>query len=190
MLRMKQRRFTDQQLFSIRNHIPIIKVIESLLAVPSKTVQDVFRFRCPLCDGYNTAVKTSTNLARCFPCGKNFNPIDMVMQVRNMGFVESVELLLNYQTGISPVDKRLWCEDNELPVTNQLPAERKPCNYPIPIKDIIAHLIDSNNNNSRKSKPGYEKPSTQTLPSTGDIAKLERIVDSLSQQIKYLKNMQ
>jgi DNA primase len=35
----------------------------------------------------------STNLARCFSCQKNFNAIDLVMVVKNMGFVDSVSFL-------------------------------------------------------------------------------------------------
>ena len=34
-----------------------------------------------------------TNLARCFRCEKNFNPIDMVMVVKRFNFVEAVEFL-------------------------------------------------------------------------------------------------
>jgi len=44
----------------------------------------------PICHEFQTAVNSKTNLARCFRCERNFNPIDMVMIIRGLGFVESV----------------------------------------------------------------------------------------------------
>jgi len=38
------RRFTDEELFKIRNLIPIRPVIEELLAIPGKDIEGVFRF--------------------------------------------------------------------------------------------------------------------------------------------------
>jgi hypothetical protein len=52
------------------------------------------RFRCPLCHNFHTATNPKTNLARCFDCRKNFNPIDIVMAVGNCSFVDAVEFLL------------------------------------------------------------------------------------------------
>ena len=87
---MKRRRFTDQQLFGIRNHIPIRQVIEKILRLPSKMDQNIFRFSCPICAEFNTAINLKTNLARCFRCEKNFNPIDIIMIVKKIDFVETV----------------------------------------------------------------------------------------------------
>jgi hypothetical protein len=53
----------------------------------------MLRFRCPLCCNFHTATNHKTNLARCFDCKKNFNPIDMVITVGNCGFVEAVKFL-------------------------------------------------------------------------------------------------
>ncbi|GAB6194156.1 CHC2 zinc finger domain-containing protein [Desulfocastanea catecholica] len=88
------RRFSDKQLHKGRNHIPIRQVIETLLAIPSKTVEGIFRFTCPLCAGHHTAVKPETNLSRCFHCNRNFNAIDLCMIVKRMNFVESVTFLI------------------------------------------------------------------------------------------------
>lgn len=181
---MGKRQFTDQQLFHIRNHIHIQTVIENLLDIPSIKKENVFRFRCPLCAGYNTAVKTSTNLARCFPCGKNFNTIDIVMLVRDLDFVETVELLVNYKNALSSGEQQQLCEDNKPPATNQLPAEIKPCNQPSPIKDIIAQCF----NNIKPLKSDHNITSIQIFPSTEDIVRLEHLVESLSQLIEYIKN--
>ena len=186
MAKMGKRQFTDQQLFHIRNHIHIRTVIENLLGIPSMKKENVFRFRCPLCAGYNTAVKTSTNLARCFPCGKNFNTIDIVMLVRNLDFVETVELLVNYKNDLSSGEKQHSCVYGRLPAMNLPPAERKPCNQPSHIKDIIAQLF----NNVIPLNSDHKITSMQVFPSTEDIAKLERLVESLSQQIEYLKATQ
>lgn len=86
-------RFSAQELFTLRNHIPIDVLIEKVLLVPSKFSEGFFRFLCPLCSGFNTATNPDTNLARCFRCRKNFNTIDMVMIVRKSNFVESVRFL-------------------------------------------------------------------------------------------------
>ena len=77
----------------LRNEIPIAIVIADLLKMESKLSEGYFRFLCPICSGYDTATNQKTNLARCFRCGKNFNPIDMVMQVKRASFVDAVEYL-------------------------------------------------------------------------------------------------
>lgn len=182
---MGKRQFTDQQLFHIRNHIHIRTVIENLLDIPSIKGENVFRFRCPLCAGYNTAVKASTNLARCFTCGKNFNTIDIVMLVRNLDFVETVELLVSYKNVLSSGEKQNSGKDNKpMAIDQQLPAERKPCNQPVPIKEIIAQLL----NNMHPLKSDHKITPMQSFPSPEDVVRLERLVESLSQQIEYLKN--
>jgi hypothetical protein len=61
--------------------------------MPSKFSEGYLRFLCPVCNGFKTAVNPSTNLARCFSCEKNFNPIDLVMAVKGTGFIESVKYL-------------------------------------------------------------------------------------------------
>ena len=76
----------------LRNKIPITKLIQEL-NVPSKTQEGVFRFLCPLCNEFNTATNAKTNLARCFRCELNFNPIDMVMQVKGLRFLDAVRFL-------------------------------------------------------------------------------------------------
>lgn len=89
---MKQR-FTSDELFKLRNFIPVDVLIREKLDIPSKYCEGFFRFLCPVCNGFKTAVNPSTNLARCFSCQKNFNPIDLVMTVKGTGFIESVKYL-------------------------------------------------------------------------------------------------
>ena len=88
-----KRRFSSEELFELRNSIPINAVIKDLLLMESKIIDGYFRFLCPVCNEFQTATKMSTNLARCFSCRKNFNAIDLVMVVKNIGFVDSVSFL-------------------------------------------------------------------------------------------------
>ena len=77
----------------LRNDIPIDEVIVDLLNLEVKKNRKTIRFRCPLCYNFHTATNHKTNLARCFDCEKNFNPIDMVITVGNCGFVDAVKFL-------------------------------------------------------------------------------------------------
>ena len=77
----------------LRNDIPIDQVIVDLLNLEVQKDRKTIRFRCPLCYNFHTATNHKTNLARCFDCEKNFNPIDMVITVGNCGFVDAVKIL-------------------------------------------------------------------------------------------------
>ncbi|MGB5984076.1 MAG: CHC2 zinc finger domain-containing protein [Desulfobacterales bacterium] len=85
--------YSAQFLRYLRNDIPIDKVIVDLLNLEVRNNGEMLRFRCPLCHNFHTATNHKTNLARCFDCKKNFNPIDMVITVGNCGFVEAVKYL-------------------------------------------------------------------------------------------------
>ena len=78
---------------TLRNQIPIDEVIDDLLGMDQKRDRHMLRFRCPLCGNFHTATNHKTNLARCFDCQENFNPIDMVMTVGKCSFIEAVEKL-------------------------------------------------------------------------------------------------
>ena len=93
------RRFSAEQLHAVRNVIPIRLVIESILEIPSKEVEGIFRFVCPCCHESQTAVNPTTNLSRCFLCKKNFNTIEVYMADRHAGFVDAVNALLPYLHG-------------------------------------------------------------------------------------------
>lgn len=176
------RRFNRSQLYAVRNHIPIRYVIESLLSIPSETEKGLFRFRCPLCAGYHTAIKTDTNLSRCFQCTKNFNAIDLCMMVRHTSFVESVNLLAEHIKG--PSIQQSWPSvggrvDPSEPV-------REGIKEPVPLKDILPKLIDKVFEGCLKDQP--HKTAPRPLPSIEDIEELEHIVHALSQIIDRLKS--
>ena len=90
-----KKRFSSAELFELRNTIPINVVIKDLLLMESKIIDGYLRFLCPVCNEFQTATKVSTNLARCFSCQKNFNAIDLVMIVKDIGFIDSVSFLKN-----------------------------------------------------------------------------------------------
>jgi len=91
-------RFSPEMLRRLRNDIPIARLIGDVLGIPSKIREGYFRFLCPLCSDFNTATNPKTNLARCFRCQRNFNPIDIVMVEKHMNFVEAVGYLLGIVT--------------------------------------------------------------------------------------------
>ena len=78
---------------TLRNQIPIGDLIVHGLKMKVYCRGKRLRFRCPCCASLHTAINTETNLARCFQCRKNFNPIEMVMAAVKCTFVEAVEHL-------------------------------------------------------------------------------------------------
>ena len=86
-------RYPNNFLRMIRNQIPIEKVIVELLNMEVRHTSKWLRFRCPRCYNFHTATNRNTNLARCFVCKVNFNPIDMVLAVGKCSFVEAVDYL-------------------------------------------------------------------------------------------------
>jgi DNA primase len=85
--------YPDRLLRALRNKIPIDRLITEILGLQLRRKDPLLRFRCPACHSFHTATHPKTNLARCFDCQKNFNPIDLVMAATQCGFVEAVELL-------------------------------------------------------------------------------------------------
>jgi hypothetical protein len=83
---------TRQRLWRIRNCVPIDQVLVEMQLLVKRS-EGYLRFLCPLCRDFNTATNPRTNLARCFRCKKNFNPIDLVMLVEKRSFLEAVQHL-------------------------------------------------------------------------------------------------
>lgn len=98
-------RYAKLTLRRLRNDIPIAILIADILELPWKTAEGCFRFLCPLCGGFNTATNPKTNLARCFTCNQNFNPIDITMLVKRQNFRQAVQFL----QGIRKVDPKNIC---------------------------------------------------------------------------------
>ncbi|MBW1750561.1 MAG: hypothetical protein JRJ37_07685 [Deltaproteobacteria bacterium] len=87
--------YTDGFLRRLRNEIDIDQVIAQL-GLERQTGKKILRFRCPVCHGFHTATNARSNLARCFSCEINYNPIDLVMAVTAQSFVETVEFLKSH----------------------------------------------------------------------------------------------
>jgi hypothetical protein len=99
--------YGKETLRELRNNIPIAILIADILELPHKTADGYFRFLCPLCGGFDTATNPKTNLARCFTCQKNFNPIDLTMTVKRQNFRNAVKFLMDIRT----VDAKQVCAD-------------------------------------------------------------------------------
>ncbi len=84
--------YTDDFLRMLRNKINIDQVI-NILGLETRYSKTIHRFRCPLCHCFHTATNPKTNLARCFDCETNFNPIDLVMAITRRNFVDTIEFL-------------------------------------------------------------------------------------------------
>ena len=157
--------FTKQELYSLRNHIPVDKVIEKL-KIPFKISEGYFKFCCPICKEFNTAVNPKTNLARCFLCKKNYNTIDMVMKVRRLSFVDSVKFLQKFNI---PIEH----SSTPMPVDN---SNKKVQNHPVAIGNILENM----------NLPILTKPSQNNLNVSmliKRIIKLEDTVQTLSKKI-------
>lgn len=87
-------RYSKTLLRKLRNDIPVQLLIANILKQPNKISEGYFRFLCPVCSEFTTAVNPKTNLGRCFSCRQNFNPIDMVMYVKSYSFTQAVDYLL------------------------------------------------------------------------------------------------
>lgn len=87
-------RYSKMLLRKLRNDIPIDLLISDILNQPNKISEGYFRFLCPICGEFTTATNPITNLARCFSCEKNFNPIDMVMSVKKYSFTQAANYLM------------------------------------------------------------------------------------------------
>jgi len=81
-----------QRMRQLRNDVPVDRVLDSL-GIPIKIRDGYLRFLCPLCREFNTATNPKTNLARCFRCRQNYNPIDLVLVVERVSFLEAVDVV-------------------------------------------------------------------------------------------------
>mgnify|MGYP006288800737 CR=1 FL=1 len=86
--------YSKTLLRKLRNDVPIKILISDVLNINNKISEGYFRFLCPVCSEFNTAINPKTNLARCFSCQRNFNPIDMAIITKSYSFSQAVEWLI------------------------------------------------------------------------------------------------
>jgi hypothetical protein len=184
---MTKQRFSNQQLYILRNNIPVDVLIEKVLNLPSKITQGYFRFLCPVCNEFNTAVSTQTNLARCFRCNKHYNTIDLVMLIRQTDFVESVKFLKNNCSGIfvnqnhssQQTVAQQGLEDNSM--NGSSIQTQKSDNMPKHIGQVLGHVL---------AKHDYPQKQLVNTNRKQTIAVQQNIVNDrilkLEQKVEYL----
>lgn len=159
---MDKKRFTRQQLYCLRNELPIDILMEKQLKMSCRIADGRFRFLCPLCGEFNTAVNRQTNLARCFGCGKNFNTIDLVMLIRKVDFVTGIGYL------------KAFLEDHQIRPAPQKTNTQRTANQPMHIGNILGSIVPSHRAERHAARQSIHER----------IEALERKVELLTRQIK------
>ena len=190
---MTKQCFSFSQLYTLRNDINVQVLIQQTLHIPSRMIKGCFRFLCPLCNGFDTAVNPKTNLARCFRCEKNFNTIDLVMVVRQMNFVDSVRFLQTIAQKSSidnnPDNPRtilhgnLGVDERMKSDTSPKKARRNICHIGKTIDSFLAQQHgDTPEKNTAEFKPDKSQAIDQhTLQDR--LGELERQLEHLRRQI-------
>src|SRR3954468_19504975 len=85
---------TKDLLRRLRNDLPMPATIAALgrEGPPGKMSEGYYRFVCPHCGEMRATVNPRNNLAHCFPCQKNLNNIDLLLEL-DYDFVAAVALL-------------------------------------------------------------------------------------------------
>lgn len=163
---MRTRRFSNKELYALRNQIPVAVLIEKALGIPSRTTEGVFRFLCPLCKEFTTAVNPKTNLARCFSCQKNFNTIDLVMLVKKTNFVNTIHFLEDYRTS--------------MPTHQEPHLVKDDGQHPQHLKDILKSILPSES----EKQPLESNQSIQRR-----ILRIEQKLEYLTHQIEAINKV-
>ena len=167
-------RYTRQELFVLRNHIPIDRVIEAL-DVHNAIHDGQYRFNCPVCHRMNTSISRKTNLARCFDCEKSYNTIDLVKEIMGLRFLESVAYL-------EKIKEQMSAETHQKYPPEKMTRQKDM----VHIGDVFKSLVS----------PSPEKaPSTRALrqesQAISDLRKrvcaLEICIKSLSEKIAFIE---
>lgn len=157
------RRFSSQELSYLRNQVPIAGVIDALPDLANGTGKS--SFACPVCRGMNTSINAAHNLARCFDCRQNFNPIELVMHHLQFSFVDSVKWLKQRATGALSSNKR---HNNS-----------QPTSIGETLTDILPKLSD------KKSDTASQKSITQRISKLENSLKdLHLLVEELRSSLK------
>ncbi|ETR70160.1 MAG: DnaG5 [Candidatus Magnetoglobus multicellularis str. Araruama] len=163
------KRFSADQLRTLRNEIPIHILIEKELKIPCKYSEGVFRFLCPLCGEFMASVKKETNLARCFVCNQNINTIELVMYDKKWKFVDSVKYLQNYYDASLKQSSR--CSRRKV---EAMEDNKNSGSCPQAIGDILKHCLSQDS--------VYENTSNFQK-----FEVLENKLDQLSKQVEQIR---
>lgn len=186
---MEKKRFSSDELYVLRNDIPVAVLIESGLEIPSHRRDGRFCFLCPVCKEFNTAVNIKTNQAKCFTCEKMFNTIDLVMQARQWGFVDSVRFLRKYyanmpqRSGQKDLRPEISSKQPDQPRKKQ--ASRAPEHIGNILADVMSAVSSVANYPSALNTDNQESINPiAPQPSKDRILELEQKVENLSRQIE------
>lgn len=161
------RRFSSRELSFLRNRVPIDQVVKTLFGSLCQNESGKLLFACPLCAGLDTSIHATHNLVRCFSCQRNFNPIELVMHQRKIGFVDSVKWLQSRMP--SPVDQNA--------------ATAKVDNAGISaIGDILSHVMPSLSRNKSDS-PSLESIVQKISHLEHRLRHLDRVVSELQSSL-------
>jgi len=170
---MAKTQYTRNELFVLRNHIPVEALIQQL-GIPSKLSEGCFRFCCPVCLEFNTGVNPATNLARCFRCEKNYNTIDLVMLVKKSDFLRSVKFL-----------KTIYEQKNN-PAAPSPSISQPPSGQPISIGNILKAMAPALQN--RTEVPSQNTKSQLTMEMLNErIRQVEHQIIHLTEKIQAIE---
>lgn len=170
---MPKRQYTQNELFVLRNHIPVEALIRQL-GIPSKMSEGCFRFCCPVCRGFDTGVNPATNLARCFGCEKNYNTIDLVMLVKKSKFIHSVKFL------------KTCYEQKNNPATPPPSISQLPASQPISIGHILKTMVPALQNRIEIPSPTTKNQLTIEMLNER-LQQIEHQVIHLTEKINAIK---
>jgi len=85
--------YTKEQIKHFRKNIPIAKLIVEILKIPSTQFNGYWKFLCPICGGSKTFTNKDKNIGLCTECDTKFNPIDIVMNHKGIGFKPALDFL-------------------------------------------------------------------------------------------------
>ena len=186
---MSNRCYSSNQLYALRNQINVQMLIEKTLRIPCRMAKGCFRFLCPLCNRFDTAVNPKTNLGRCFRCEKNFNTIDLVMLIRQVDFVHSVKFLQSIhqkddqdQNRHDPMVKSGSNQQAAGRMKLKTPPEKSDSG-PCPIGEVLDSVLPPIDGGISENRADLSKSNTPMT--VGQITVEDRIV-KLEQQLEYL----
>ena len=170
---MAKTQYTRNELFILRNHIPLEALIQQL-GIPSKMSEGCFRFCCPVCREFDTGVNPATNLARCFACEKNYNTIDLVMQVKKSDFIHSVKFL-----------KTIYEQKNN-PVTRPPSIIQTSAGQPVSIGNILKTMVPALQNSTKV--PSQNTKNQLTMEALNErLREIEHQVIHLTEKIEAIQ---
>jgi hypothetical protein len=169
---MAKAQYTSNELFVLRNYIPVDSLIEKL-GIPSKMSEGCSRFCCPVCREFDTGVNPRTNLARCFRCEKNYNTIDLVMLVKRLDFIHSVRFL-------KPIYEPQ--HDHASPLSS---IKKAGTGQPVSIGNILKAMEPALKNPTNTPKITEDKLTVEML--NDRVRQLEHQVNLLAQKIKAIE---